>query len=347
MGATERVTSPHVAILTVTTNAAAHLPAYFDALDKVTYPDWSLTVVDNASTDASVEIVRQRCPQATLLQNASNLGFTGACNRALEALSQDPGVDYILFLNDDTEVTPNFLEPLVARASQKLPSPATQESGEGSGVRAAPPGEAPRAKALVAPKTYLAGRQGILDDSAGNFDWWRGTWKRRVLGSRETPADNRPRVIDNANLSCLLVPRQAFPDVGFLDDAFFVYYDDTDFCRRARDAGYRVIYEPASVVYHQKGATLGGQLSAFGCYYLARNRPYLMRKHLSLPRFAVFFGYYLLTRAARIAAWLRQGRTDLVKATLAGVADFARGRMGPRPTDPKSQIRNPKTNHHG
>jgi len=297
------VSLPHVAILTVTTNAAGHLGRYFDALEGVTYPNWSLTIVDNASTDGSPEIARARRPSATFVQNDANLGFTGACNRALLALRDTPSVDYVLFLNDDTEVTPAFLEPLV----------------EFAGVRT-----------LVAPKTYLAGREGLLDDAAGEFDWWRGAWKHKLLGRKESPEDNRPRQIDNANLSCLLVPRQAFHEVGLLDDAFFVYYDDTDFCRRAAEKGYRILYEPRSVVFNQKGATLGGQFSPFGCYYLSRNRPYLMRKHLPFGRFAVFWAYYMGTRAVRMALWFARGRTDLVAATLGGVRDFLLGRMGAR-----------------
>jgi len=297
------VTHPHVAILTVTTNAASHLPAYCRALCPISYPNWSLTVVDNASSDGSPATIREQIPGASVIENEANLGFTGACNRALGGLREDPGVDYILFLNDDTEVTPGFLEPLVAFADERT---------------------------LVAPKTYLAGQPGVLDDAAGDFDWVRGAWKRRVLGRTEGPQDAIPRAIDNANLSCLLVPRKAFHEIGLLDDAFFVYYDDTDFCRRAAEAGYRIVYEPASIVFHRKGATLGGQVSAFGCYYLTRNRPYLMRKHLGLPRFAAFFAYFLATRAARSALWFVQGRRDLVRATAAGIRDFALGRSGPR-----------------
>ena len=298
------MSAPRVAILTVTTNAAAHLGAYFDALEKVTYSAWSLTVVDNASSDGSTAIVRARMPAATLIENETNLGFTGACNRALETLRDDAEIQYVLFLNDDTEVAPSFLEPLVESAL----------SGD----------------LLVAPKTYLAGTNGLLDDAAGEFDWWRGAWKRSLLGRTATFDADRPRQIDNANLSCLLVPRQALHDVGLLDDAFFVYYDDTDFCRRAANAGYRIFYEPRSVVHHRKGATLGGQMSAFGCYYLARNRPYLMRKHLSLPRFAVFWVYFLGTRAARCTLWAVHGRFDLVRATGSGIRDFLLRRTGPR-----------------
>jgi GT2 family glycosyltransferase len=294
--------SPSVAILTVTTNAAAHLPAYLHALCALTYPSWELWLVDNASSDRSPDIVQERLPSARVLRNGRNLGFTGACNRALDeilALREPP--EYVLFLNDDTEVTPGFLEPLVARAGQR---------------------------ALVAPRTYLAGRPGLLDDSAGEIDWWRGTWRERTLGRTAPAGDVRARPVGSANLSCLLVPLAAFREVGLLDDAFFVYYDDTDFCRRVADAGYEIWLEPASVAHHRKGATLGGQLSAFGCYYLARNRPYLIRKHEGRAKFAAFLAYYLATRTARSALWLGRGRRDLVAATWRGIADFARGRMG-------------------
>lgn len=297
----------HVAVLTVTTNAAAHLPAYLDALTKAGLPDRSLWVVDNASADASPALVEQAFPAAHILLNERNLGFTGACNRALAQILES-GADYVLFLNDDTEVTPGFLEPLLALAGPRT---------------------------LVAPRTYLAGQPGILDDSAGEFDWLRGTWKRRTLGQRERPEERRAHAVETANLSCLLVPAGAFRAVGLLDDAFFVYYDDTDFCRRARTAGYRILLEPASVVFHRKGATLGGQASAFGCYYLTRNRPYLLRKHLgSGPRFAAFLAYFLATRAVRAGAWVLRGRRDLATATLRGLRDFAFGRMGPGSISP-------------
>jgi len=293
---------PPVAILTVTTNAAPHLPQYLDALGRITYGNWQLWVVDNASTDGSADLVEREMPSATVLRNDRNLGFTGACNRALEQILAT-GTRYVLFLNDDTEVTPGFLEPLLALADDRT---------------------------LVAPKTCLAGQPGALDDSVGDFDWWRGAWKRRVLGTAGGPEYGYVHAIENANLSCLLVPVEAFALAGLLDDAFFVYYDDTDFCRRVREAGFRILYQPASVVEHRKGATLGGQLSPFGCYYLSRNRPFLMRKHLGRARFGAFMGYYLVSRSARMALWARQGRFDLVRATLAGLRDFALGRMGPR-----------------
>jgi len=139
------VNLPHVAILTVTTNAAGHLTAYLDALDAISYPEWSLWVVDNASNDGSAGMVLDRLRQATVIENHRNEGFTGACNRALLRLRDLEGVDYVLFLNDDTEVTPGFLEPLVTLARQ------------------------PYRKRRRLPR----GPAGILDDSVAEFDWWR------------------------------------------------------------------------------------------------------------------------------------------------------------------------------
>lgn len=293
---------PPVAILTVTTDAAAHLPAYLAALGAITYPNWTLWAVDNASSDGSAELVEQAFPGAHVLRNDANLGFTGACNRAIAAIQETAGAEYVLFLNDDTRVTPGFLEPLLAMADGRT---------------------------LVAPMTCLEGTDGLLDDAAGAFDWRRGTWKRRILGERPEGADCYAHAVETANLSCLLVPAGLFRQIGLLDDAFFVYYDDTDLCRRARDAGYRIIYEPASLVWHHKGATLGGQLSPFGCYYLSRNRPYLLRKHLGNgPRYWSALAYVVMTRATRIGAWTIEGRRDLARAALAGLKDFAQGRMG-------------------
>jgi GT2 family glycosyltransferase len=230
-------------------------------------------------------------------------GVHGASNRALtELLSLPHPPSSVLFLNDDTEPAPGFLEPLIARADERT---------------------------LVAPRTYLAGRAGVLDDSVGEFDWWRGTWRERTLGRPEAPGDRVARPVGNANLSSLLVPTGAFREAGLLDDAFFVYYDDTDFCRRVANAGYRIWLEPASVVYHRKGATLGGQASAFGCYYLARNRPYLIRKHEGPLRFATFCAYYLATRRP-VGALGRTGAATSWRPPGAA-RDFARGRMGPGP----------------
>jgi len=297
----EERTAPSVAVLTVNTDGAAFMAEFAESLSAVCYDNFQLVLVDNASTDDSLEILRRFHPGATILKNDANLGFTGGCNRGIEyCLGQ--GFDYVLFLNGDVLVEPDFLSRLVASGNDRT---------------------------MTAPKTYLYHHPGTLDDSVGQFDWTRGTWKHEILGKRPTDEFDTHRQVDTANLSCLLVPSNALREVGLLDNNFFIYYDDTDFVRRARDVGYDLWFVPESVIHHRKGATIGGSQTPFGLYYLTRNRPYLIRKHVHSPiQRATFWTYFITSRLARVAVLTLSGRRDLASAIVAGLRDYWRGRMG-------------------
>lgn len=304
---------PRVAVLTVNTNGGDHLPAFAASLRALTYPNYHVVVVDNGSTDGSRQRLPELFPGATVIENGQNLGFTGAVNAGLRYCVQE-GFDGVLLLNDDTTHQPDFLNRLMERAD---------------------------AGTLVAPKTLLAGTEGLLDDTAGDYDWWRGVWKHPLLGKPAPPGFDREREVAMANLSCLLVPLQAFREVGLLDDRFFLYCDDTDFVQRARRAGYRVWLNPRAVIYHLRSASTGGAGSPFALYYLTRNRPYLMRKHLPRPRYWLFLVYFLTTRVAWAGFFVLRRRFDLLAAMAAGLRDYARGRMGATRMPPPSRGRGP------
>jgi len=292
---------PSVAILTVNTDGGIFLPEFLTSLRQVTYPNFTLVLVDNASKDRSLETLGNLWPEAVVIRNESNLGFTGASNRGIEYCINN-NFDYVLFLNTDLRVEPDFLDRLVDASDEQT---------------------------LTAPKTYLYHHPTLLDDSIGEFNWNRGVWKRRILGSMPTPEFDTPRQIGNANLSCLLVPTAALRDIGPLDEKFFVYYDDTDFVRRAYDKGYCVWFRPEAVIYHRKGATIGGPMNPFGLYYLTRNRPYLIHKHTrSRVRLARFWAYYMTGRMARVVLWAIRRRPDLSRAILRGLRDYFLRRMG-------------------
>ena len=297
----EERTAPSVAVLTVNTDGAAFMAEFAESLRAISYPNYQLVMVDNASEDDSLDILRRLQPDAIVLENDANLGFTGACNRGIE-YCLGAGFDYVLFLNGDVRVEPDFLNRLVAAGDERT---------------------------MTAPKSYLYHHPGTLDDSVGQFDWTRGIWKHQILGKCPTDEFDQPRLVDTANLSCLLVPAGVLRRVGLLDNNFFIYYDDTDFVRRAHDAGYRLWFVPDAVIHHRKGATIGGSETAFGLYYLTRNRPYLIHKHVRSPiRRTLFWMYFITTRLTRVAVLTLGGRLDLARAITAGVADYWRGRMG-------------------
>jgi GT2 family glycosyltransferase len=291
--------APSVAILTVNYNGSGHMAEFLASLAAVTYRNWRLIVVDNASSDGSPDEVARLLPEAVLIRNDENLGITGGHNAGIR-YCQEQGFDYVLFLNNDTVVEPDFLDRLLDGADGRT---------------------------MVAPKVYLLGRRPLLDDTVGDFGWWRGVWRGWLYGKPEPPGFDE-RQPNMASLCCLLVPADVFRDAGLMDERFFMYYDDFDFVRRARAAGYRLRLEATAVLHHRKAASSGGIDSPFKAYYATRNRLYLMRKHLPVWRFALFLAYFLATRSVYLLTLAARGRWPQWRATLRGVADYFRGRLG-------------------
>jgi GT2 family glycosyltransferase len=291
---------PSVAILTINYNSAPYIEEFLASLQAVAYPNDRLVVVDNASSDGSPEEISRLCPQAALIRNGENLGVSGGHNVGIRYCLEQ-GFDYILFLNNDTVVSQDFLDRLVESADERT---------------------------MVAPKTYLHGQPGLLDDTVGDFDWRRGVWRGWLYGKPEPPGFERPREVSMASLCCLLVPAAVFRDAGLMDERFFMYYEDFDFVARAKAAGYRLRLNPAAVIHHRKAASSGGVESPFKVYYASRNRLYLMRKHSSRPRFALFLVYFLATRVGYFVSYLARGQGRQLRAMLMGIADFFRGRLG-------------------
>jgi hypothetical protein len=118
--------------------------------------------------------------------------------------------------------------------------------------------------------------------------------------------------------------------VGLLDERFFMYYEETDWLRQARDRGYRLLYRPEAVIYHRESASSGGGwMTPFKHYYATRNRLYLMRKNSSSRgAYALFSAYFLAGRLAYLALHLVRRRPRLARALVRGVMDYYRGRMG-------------------
>ncbi len=291
---------PSVAILTVNYNSAPYIGDFLASLQAITYPNYRLVVVDNASADGSPQEIPRLFPQAVLLRNEENLGFTGGHNVGIRYCLEQ-GFDYVLFLNNDTVVKEDFLDRLLE-------------------------GAAPRT--MLAPKTYLYSQPHLLDDTVGDFDWRRGVWRGWLYAKPPPPDFDRPRQVGMASLCCLLVPTAVFLDAGLMDERFFMYYEDFDFVARAKAAGYRLWLNPAAVIYHRKAAASGGVASPFKVYYATRNRLYLMKKHSSRWRWAAFLLYFFATRLGYVVAYPARGQGRQLRAMFRGIADYFRGRLG-------------------
>jgi hypothetical protein len=239
-------------------------------------------VVDNGSTDGSVEALRARGVE--LVENGRNLGFAGGMNvgvrRALEH-----GATHVLTLNNDVEVEPGFLAPLLAAGDVACPQILF---GDGRRV-------------------WYAGAR--WDPRAG--------YHGRNVGYGEPPLSGPPYETDRACGGALLASREAWERVGLFDEELFAYAEDTDWSLRARGLGYRILVVPASVVRHKVSASTGGESSPASIYFSLRNSLRVSERHAPLGRLGT-----ARRRAVAVAAHAAQAL--LSRRRLAGLRAVAR-----------------------
>lgn len=271
--------APKVVLLILTWNRRDDVVRCVSSLGRLRYPNYVPVVIDNASRDDTVAALRKRFPALTILVNETNRGYAGGNNVGIRwALAS--GAEYVLILNSDTEVTPNMVDVMVEVAE-------TDDRIAVVGCR----------NLLMEDTSRLWGAYGVL--SYGPFVV-RTAGRRAPDGPQWRTVQDVDWVIGNG----FLWRRGALEDIGLLDEQLFGYHEDVDWCLRARNRGYRVVYAGNAAIIH-KGASSSdpAQERRFPMsYFLGRNGVLVARKHgtsLQQTRFALACGSAWAFRAAR------------------------------------------------
>lgn len=235
-------------------------------------------LVDNASTDGSVELVRDRYPWVHLITNDENKGFARANNQAIEICSGH----YILLLNPDTELCPHAIENMINCAEDHPQVGAIGPkllNSDGSLQLSCSP----------APTLFREfWRMFLLDNWVSFAKYDMGNW------SQESP-----REVDVVQGACLLLKREVIDEIGILDEDFFVYSEEVDLCRRLRTAGRSVIWEPrARVIHHGGQSTRQVAEEMFICLY--QTKVLYFRKHSGGIAAGVYKGILAIASLARL-----------------------------------------------
>lgn len=257
------------------------------------WPRLAVYVVDNASDDGSFERLRASCADCTVMATGTNLGFSGGNNVAIRRALEE-GAEWILLLNNDAEAEPDFLAPLLSAAAA--------------------------GRVVATPKIVHASDPGRVWYGGGHVDRARGGFYHET----DAGTADRARDVSFASGCCLLLPAAFFRECGFLEEAYFLYYEDAELCLRAAEKGYRIRYVPESVVRHHVSVSTGGGESRLSVYYGTRNRLDVLRRH-GFPFRAKAF--VVLGRLAKIAAAPFRGARWLA---LPGIVDGLAGRLGRR-----------------
>jgi len=218
----------------------------------------STIVVDNGSTDDSVIVIRKRFPKVEIVENGKNLGFSGGNNVGIRH-ALEKSADFVWLLNNDTVVDKNALLLLVDAFRDNRVGIA------GSKIYFAPGHEFHKERYQ---KTELGK---VLWYAGGLIDWNNMYASHRGVDEVDQGQYDRMEETPFVTGCSMMVRKEVFEKIGLLDEKFFAYLEDVDFCLRAKRTGYKLLYVPRSIVWH-KNAGSSGVGSGLHQYYMTRNR---------------------------------------------------------------------------
>jgi GT2 family glycosyltransferase len=279
---------PTVAVVILNFNGKDFLEKFLPAVIESCRGIADVVVADNASTDGSVSMLKEKFPALSLILNPTNIGFSTGYNTALRQID----ADYYVLLNSDIEVSPAWIEPIIKLMEDDKLVGACQ----------------PKILSFHNKTNFeYAGAGGGFIDVYG-YPFCRGRLFQHIEADEGQYNDTTE--VFWASGACMFVRAELYHKLGGLDDDFFAHMEEIDFCWRLKNSGYKVMYCPHSVVYHIGGGTLP-KSSARKTYLNFRNNLSLLYKNLPDKRlFQVIIIRLFLDMAASFKFLLQGGIDD-------------------------------------
>lgn len=307
---------PAVYFVILNWNQAQMTIECLESLQKQSYPKITIIVVDNGSVDGSPEKIRGHFPGVTVLENEKNEGYSKGNNIGIRyALMQ--GANYIFLLNNDTVVEPTMLSLLMDVAN----------SDDHIGI--------------AGPTMYYFDQKEVLWGGENSIDWQRAQIIRKRMGERvseEALNGLEPKQVDFIDSCALLIKREVLDQIGFMDEKYFINFDDIDLNVRTAQSGYKVMYVPKARMWHKVSAAIG-IASPATTYYMTRNTLLFFWSHgKGVNRFLGIIKV-LSRHIHNIGAWTIKSKyhnkvfQQRRAASIMGMRDFFMGVSGKMPED--------------
>ena len=263
---------PKVSVITVNWNNFNDSAECLESLRKTTHPNFEVMVVDNGSGGDDVSLLKQRFGDfIRLIVNDKNAGFAGGCNIGIkDALARV--ADYVVLLNNDTVVAPDFIEGLVRVA----------QSDERVGIAGG--------------KVFCYELPELIWFAGGIINYRTGRTPIRGSGEADKGQFDEIVRVDWISGCFMFISRDVLQAVGMLDERFFFGWEDVDLCVRAARKGFKVLFVPESRIWHKGfGINKRDRLMGMPVYYATRGQFLFMDKHFAKPQLAVAWLYFVVT----------------------------------------------------
>jgi GT2 family glycosyltransferase len=291
-----------VSIIIPTYNRREQVISCIRSIENVSYDNKEVIIVDNNSNDGTVEVVRKMFPKVKICELNFNAGAVGGRNEGVRLAKGE----YLCFVDSDNIVDSDFLTELVKHA------------------------ESDRSIGFIGPKMYYRRDPDRIWCAGVKINFW--TSRTRYIGINEIDKGQFEDLSETDQIpNVWMVKREVINDIGKMDEIYVMSYGETDWPLRARRAGYRIIYCPSSIVYHDidvpknTGQNIMVRGNSFRIYYIARNRTIFMKKHASTIQFLLYLVFFNnLFLIAYIGVYIRYKRKDLIGVHLKGYLDGLR-----------------------
>lgn len=328
---------PRVSIVILNWNGWEDTLECLESISLINYPNYKIVIVDNGSQDQSIERIRdytkgklkvkssftknispsrhcklmeftlkevhgnipmdkenlEHTGQIILIKSGKNFGFAEGNNIGIRFALNYLDSDYVLLLNNDTFVEKNFLENLVEIA------------------------ETDSTIGIVGPKVCYYHKPEVINSAGVLMNWSSGIGTNLGIGEVDEGQFNETLDFDALIGVCLLIRSSLFEEVGYLDKKFFLLLEETDFCIRAKNSSFRIIFHPKSKVYHKEG--FSGKLNQSSLYFISRNRLFLIKKHQPLRRILIYGMRICLRASLDSIFYFFKGELGSSKAVITGI----------------------------
>ena len=266
-----------ISIIIPNFNGKQFLKECLNSIKNQNFSHYEVIIVDNGSNDGSVEYLNENYDEFTLIQNQENLGFATAVNQGIKASN----AEYVFLLNNDTELE-------VECVSKLLNCIDNDENIFG-----------------VSSKMIQNQDRNLIDDAGDEYTILGYT--KKVGNNRSKELYKNKREIFSACAGAALYRRNIFDIIGYFDENFFAYMDDVDISYRARIYGFKCVYCPEAVVYHDVSATSGSKYNAFKIRLAARNNVYVPYKNMPWPQLILNLLFLILGFLIKYLVFLKKG----------------------------------------